>query len=435
MSTRTLLIKDARIAVLSPYDVREHVNIVIEDGEVAYVGESIPQFAKSDEVIDASDSVVYPAPVNAHTHIAMVAFRGLASEAENPIYDIYWKVERAWTPERVYVASLYGAALAAAQGSPVVFDHYFFAEEVAKALERVGVRGYVGHTVMSWDGPWTGESELKRGIEFARSWLNRSKLIKPMLAPHAPDTVSEEFFLELLDHAVELKLPMHLHLAQTLREVKKVRERGYESPVQVLEKVGVLGRCRVLAAHCIFVDDRDLNTLAKYRGLVGVVHAPSTYMLGGYTANSMRFIERGIHVMVGTDAPSANDNIDIFEEVRLLLMMNRVVTKSATSPNYRDVVRMLYEAPKELVDPKLGSLHPGSYGDAIIVPKCRVEPYDNPLVALVYAVTPCDIKYCVVGGEIVAREGKPTKIDIDEVARKVYNIAEAMLREVGIRER
>jgi len=256
-----ILIKNAYVVTMDP------AGRVIQDGAIAIEGNKILDVGPSKEIsasynareeIDAHDMIALPGFINMHTHIAMCVISRIGRELKDRLYRVYWPMERAWIPEDCYKASLMGAAEALLFGTTCIVDHYFFMEEIAKATIELGIRGFLGHTIMTEDGPWVGRAEFEEGVNFVKRWKGKHPLVIPCLAPHAPDTVSPDWLVELKEIANEQNVKIHMHLSQSMREVRKVKGpwgRGARSPVDLLHRLKVLGP-DLIAAHCIYIDRR-----------------------------------------------------------------------------------------------------------------------------------------------------------------------------------
>ncbi len=413
-----ILVKNAYVVTM------DRVGRVIQDGAIAIEGSRILDVGPSEEIvasydareeIDARDMIALPGFINAHTHIAMCVIAGMGSELKDRLYRVYWPMEKAWTPEDCYKASLMGATEALLFGSTCIVDHYFFMEEIAKATTELGIRGVLGHTIMTEDGPWVGREEFEEGVRFVKRWKGKHPLVIPCLAPHAPDTVSPEWLAELREISIEQAVRIHMHLSQSMREVRKVKGpwgRGARSPVDLLYKLNILGP-NLIAAHCIYVDEHDLELLSKTH--TNVVYCPSTYALGGSYSRASDMIRLGIRVLIGTDARPA----DMISELRAAAMTQRQLTGDPHSLKANKLLRMAtIDAAKALgLEEKLGSIEKGKLADIVLVSmkKPHMNPRFDPLANLVYNALGSDVDTVIVDGKIVVRKGSLVKHDMESV--------------------
>ena len=243
----------------------------IDDGAILIDGSTIAETGPTDvlrkhtdtAIIDCTGKVAMPGLINAHTHIPMSFLKGLGHSDPEVIYSLMFPAERNLVPSDLEILTKAGAAEALRSGCTTVVEHYYFAEEIARSMKSMGIRGFVGHTTMDRMGPHIGEKEYRASYNFVEKW-HGDPLITPVLAPHATDTVSEEKLRELLRKAETEDLLLHLHVAQTQKEVSLIKKEFNKTPVEFLESLGFLSD-RVLAAHLIYVTDSDIAVLKKRR--------------------------------------------------------------------------------------------------------------------------------------------------------------------------
>jgi len=408
--------------------------IYIEDGVIRAVGKrrEVRKRYSTDNVIEAGKLIVLPGLISAHTHVAMSIMRGLASDREDVISRVYWPLEEALDEEIVKAGALLGGAEALLSGLTTVADHYFFMEKVAEAFKELGLRGVLGHTIMDLKGPWKGEAEYRKALKFIEKWKGDS-LIKPLLAPHATDTVSLGLLKEIGEVAREKGVRVHMHLSQTLKEVKEARAKGFRSPVALLKEAGLLNK-DLIAAHCVYVDDEDLRLIA-ING-VNVVHCPSTYMLNGEEVRSYELITMGVNVALGLDAPCFNDNLDPFEEMRLFIMSQRQKYRKLVLKSMDAIKVATIGGAKALgIYSEVGSIEEGKKADIVLLKyeKLKFAPYINPIAALVYSACANDVYSVMVNGEIVVWNGKLVKIKEEEIINKVMKSFDKLLSRVDFK--
>ena len=157
---------------------------------------------KSKNFTELGDVIISPGFTNAHSHVALNSVKGLGYGNASALYDVMWGIEPALDEELVYKLSLLGMMDAISSGTTSINDHYFFAESVARACETIGIRGFIGHTIMTEYGPWTGEEQITLAKSFNKNWAN-SKTVHPVVAPHETSTVSPKVLKEQNSNARE----------------------------------------------------------------------------------------------------------------------------------------------------------------------------------------------------------------------------------------
>ncbi len=262
-----------------------------------------------------------PAFIDSHTHLALIGLRGLAPEAAagNVVEDLYFRVESALTREDVRALARVGAMEAALSGTALVWDHYYFADAVAEALDDVGLVGCLAPTLQDLAGPGRDGSEAALAATHA---LRSHPRHAAVLGPHATDTVSDALWRRIADLAEAWELPVHVHVAQAPEEVRRAAARGGHAPgttpVGLLSALGVLDAGpRWLLVHLLHAGVPELAAaLAPRGGRVIPVACPDAWDVVGVPADLAAWHEAGLRFVVGTDAASANDSHDLPRTLR-----------------------------------------------------------------------------------------------------------------------
>jgi 5-methylthioadenosine/S-adenosylhomocysteine deaminase len=328
--------------------------------------------------------------------------------------------------DSVYRFALLGGLEALKSGVVLVADHYFFMDQVARALCELGLRGLLGHTYMDRDGPFTGERELKASLGFVERWSG-SGLVIPALAPHAPDTVARENLRFLGEVARERGLFLHMHLAQTLREFKVVREETGYTPVRYVERLGLLGR-RTIVAHANFVDENEKALLAHSGSLIA--QCPSTYMLSGTPFHAYDYWQLGGNVAIGTDAPCYNDNTDFFEEMRLMVYGQRMKFERSGVWRAYDLLEMATRQSARYLGLNAGYVGKDALADLVVIDlsSVRLRPFLNPFANIVYAASSGDVDTVIVDGRVVVRGRRHSFLDEERVVNQAEAASKMLLR-------
>ncbi len=392
-------------------------NVLIEEGKIVDVTK---RDIKAEEIIDARNCVVIPGFMNAHTHSAMTLLRCFAEDM--PLMEWLnkvWKVEKLMSEKDVY----YGAKLAIAEmiksGTTCFSDQYFHMNGVAKAVEETGIRAILGYGMIDMEDPEKREREIKEAKKFIENWKNKNERINISVDPHAPYTCSEELLKWSVEVAKSLDLTVHIHVAETEREVKTVKEKTGKTPVEYLNEMGLFD-CRTVAAHCVWLSDKDMKIL-RDKG-VSVAHCPvSNAKLGSGVARVKDMVELGVNVCIGTDGAASNNTLSMLEEMKFSALMQRVnfgtlkaidVFKSATENGYR------------AYGIKGGKLKKGNLADVVVLEKgVSYSPMYNPVYSIVYSSYGFEVRDVVVNGKVLMRERELTTIDEEKLIEKVEKIA------------
>ncbi|HUE90097.1 MAG TPA: amidohydrolase, partial [Vicinamibacterales bacterium] len=313
-------------------------------------------------------------------------------------------------------------------------DMYYFEEEAAQAAAAAGVRALCAQTVLKFPTP--DAASYEDGLALARAFIAKWKghqLIVPSVAPHAPYTCTAEIFRSCAELAAEFDVPLHTHLAETALEVERSRNE-YGMPVIPWAKKQRLFDAKVLAAHCVHVDEGEIRTLRDMRA--GVAHNPTSNLkLGSGVAPVAKMIELGLNVGIGTDGAASNNDLDMFEETRLAALLAKGISGDPTALPARTALAMatrLGACAMHLGD-LTGSLEPGKRADLIVVDLDRTHTtprFSHDVNAvysqLVYAAKSTDVVDVMCDGRWLMRDRRLLTLDeadlttgADDVARRI----------------
>ncbi|MGH9349398.1 MAG: amidohydrolase family protein, partial [Vicinamibacterales bacterium] len=330
-----VLTMDERFTVYAPG------SIAIGSGEILAVGSVGPAYDPR-ETIDCRGRVVMPGFVNAHTHAPMTLLRGLADDLRLDVWLLGYMmpVEREFVrPDFVALGTSLACAEMIRSGTTCFADMYYFEESVAQATAAAGMRAMCSQTVLKFPAP--DAASFEDGLARARDFIVRWKghpLVVPAVAPHAPYTCTDEILRACAELAAELDVPLHTHLAETAFEVEESR-RAHGMPVVPWMKKQRLFDARVLAAHCVHVDEGEMRTLLDARA--GVAHNPTSNLkLGSGVAPVDAMLDLGVAVGIGTDGAASNNDLDMFEETRLAALLAKGIGRNPTAVPARQALAM-----------------------------------------------------------------------------------------------
>lgn len=427
-----IIIKNAYVLTMDP-DAGDIKNgtVVIEDGKITEIGEKTKESAET--VIDARGSVVMPGLVNTHTHAAMTLFRGYADDLQLAewLEGHIWPAEAQLKAEDVYKGSLLACLEMIKSGTTSFADMYFFMDETAKAVETSGLRASLSHGLIELWNKEKGEADLKEGRRFVRAWQGASGgRIKTMYGPHAPNTCSDEFLAKVKEEARRDGAGIHIHVLETEAELLAMKERYGKCSVHLLDDIGFFGP-DVLAAHCVWLSDGDIEVL-KERG-VNVSHNPISNMkLASGIAPVYKMLERGVNVSLGTDGCASNNNLDLFEEMKTAALLHKVNTFSPTALPARQVLKMATVNGGKALDKETGMLKAGKKADLIIVDmkKPHLIPCFDVPSHLVYSARGSDVRTTIVNGKILMDNYRVLVLDEEKVMEEARIAAEELVARV-----
>jgi 5-methylthioadenosine/S-adenosylhomocysteine deaminase len=386
------------------------------------------------ETIDCKGKVLMPGLINAHTHVPMTLLRGIADDLRLDVWLMGYMmpVEREFvSPEFVRLGTLLACAEQIRSGVTTFNDMYYFEEDVAKAAAEAGMRAVCGQTVMKFPAPDAAsyEDSLAMAREFIQRWKDHP-LIVPAVAPHAPYTCTAEILRATAELAREFDVPLHTHLSETAFEVDNMRNEHGMPVIPYVKKQGLLD-AKLIAAHCVHVDVGEIRSL-QHAG-AGVSHNPSSNLkLASGFAPVMKMLETGLNVGIGTDGPASNNDLDMFEEVRLAAFIAKAVTNDPTSlPAPRALLMATRLGAQALhIGHLTGSVEAGKRADLILVdispihnsPSFQRSP-DNAYAQIVYATKSTDVSDVMVNGNWLMRDHQLLTLKEAELLAQAGQIA------------
>ena len=370
--------------------------------------------------IDAEGMFLLPGLVNLHNHAAMTLMRGYADDmALMP-----WLEEKIWPFENlldsgdIYCGALFGIAEMLLGGTTTFVDMYWHADRVAAAAERSGIRAVVCPAFV--DARF-GEFERTVARLSERYATGNGGRIGYRIAPHAPYTCSPRSIGKALDLCEKYGVGIHVHLCETLSEIDIVRQRYGKTPVEYLRDLGVFA-FPTLAAHCVHVHGTDMEILRRFG--VAVAHNPQSNMkLASGVAPVTEMLECGIAVGIGTDGPSSNNDLDMWEEMRTASLLQKVSTGDPrVLPAYETLYLATAAGARAIgMDGEIGAVKPGLRADLILVDPsgAHLNPCYDPAAALVYGGKACDVHTVIVEGEILVENRRLCRENLHDMIRDV----------------
>ena len=400
-------------------------DILIEGNTIKKIGEVKKEELEDAKIIDGKNKIAIPGLINTHTHIPMTLFRGVADDLPlmEWLNNYIWPMEAKLNEEIVYWGTLLGCIEMIRSGTTTFNDMYFFLEGIAKAVDESGMRAVLAYGMIDLFDEERREKELKNAEKYINyiNSLNNSRIM-PALGPHAPYTCSKELLMEVNNLAKKYDVPIHIHLNETLDEIKMVKEKTGMEPFIYLNSFGFFDGVRVIAAHCVHLTDEEIKIMKEKN--INVSHNPiSNLKLASGIAPIPKLLAEGINITLGTDGCGSNNNLNLFEEIKVSAILHKGYNLNPTIVKAEEAFNFATKNGAKALNIKAGEIKEGYLADIVLInlDKPYLYPKENILSHLVYAFNGF-VDDVIIDGKIVMRDGKILTVDEE----KVYEKAEEM---------
>lgn len=419
----TVLTMDAKNHII------ENGTIVIKENKIIAVGgpELVKEY-QAPNVLNVDGDIVMPGLINTHTHASMTVFRSLADDVPDRLHRYIFPLESKMVSREMVRVGANLANIEMIKGGVTTYvDMYYFEDEVAKTVDKVGLRAVLGESVIQF--PVADAQNADEGIQYAVNFINQYKdhpRITPAFAPHAPYTNSTEHLQQISKLSQALNVPVMIHLAETDREQEEIAKRtGGKSPVQYMADIGALNN-KVIAAHAIMVNEQDLDLLKQYD--VGVAHniSANTKSAKG-VAPVITMLEKGIRVGLGTDGPMSSNTLTTLNELNLVGKIHKLENKDRAAMPPLTVVELATKGSAKVLhmEDKLGSLEAGKLADIIVIDtkSPNMVPMYSPYAALVYGANGANVRHTIVDGKVLMKDRKLLTADEKVIIKEAQDFA------------
>lgn len=412
-------------------EIIENGYIRIKSGKIESIGpmEGLRMENASGEVEDMGGMLIMPGFVNTHTHVPMTLLRGYADDL--PLHR--WLTEyifpaeaRSMTPEHVRIAARLAFVEMIKSGTTCFNDMYFFEDVIAEEAKAAGIRGVMNESLI--DFPTVSfksvEEGLARSERLIRDWEGDA-LIHPSVTVHAPYTCSKDTLQRAKRLADKESVLLQIHVAETRKEVEDIKARTGMPPAEYLYSIGLLDS-NVIAAHCVWLNEKEVGLLAETGTSVG--HCPkSNLKLASGIADTDAYMKAGITVGIGTDGAASNNTLDMVEEMRFAALLPKAVHYDPEAVNAATTLRMAtIDGAKAVgLGDITGSLEVGKRADLIAVNMnaSNMQPVYNEYSAVVYAMNSKNIRSSMVNGEWIMHNREILRIDKEQAIENLKSIA------------
>lgn len=392
-------------------------SILIEDNTIRSISKDLND-SDAEVVIDASDKIAMPGLVNTHSHVAMTLLRGVGDDQalQTWLNDYIWPREANLNEELVYAGSRLAMAEMIKTGTTMFNDMYFYMQQTACAVDESGIRATLGFGMIDLFDEEKRKSELKSASKLIKDSHNTANgRIKVSVAPHAPNTCSAELIEESVKLAKNNNLKLHIHVSETQDEINTITESQGMTPFNYLDSLGALYE-DTIAAHGVWSSSDEIPLLAE-RG-VTISHNPSSNMkLASGIAPVSQYLGSGVNVTIGTDGVSSNNNLDMFSEMKLTALLQKVNTLDPQVLKTRETFNMTTRNGAKALGVDTGEIKEDKLADIILVRTNapHMVPLTDPLSNIVYAALGSDVDTVICDGKILMENRNLTTLNEKEI--------------------
>ncbi len=395
-------------------------DVFIEGNIIKKIGENLD--CECDDKIDGDGKAIIPSFVNAHAHAAMTLMRGYADDMQvmQWLEEKIWPLEGKLTEEDVYWGTKLACLEMIKSGTTFFSDMYWHYHGTARAVEEMGIRAAVSAVFIDLFDKAKAEEQIEHNKELFEETKKYSDRVTFTLGPHAIYTVSKESLQWAKKFADENGLLIHIHLSESKNEVDECIKKNGKRPVEYLNEMGFLGK-NVIACHSIWLDDKEIDILAKNN--VKVVHNPVSNMKLSSGVFPYNKLSGKLNIALGTDGCASNNNLDMFEEMKFASLLQKLETNDPTSLPAQEVFDMATVNGAKVFGLDCGEIKEGKLADLLLIDlkNVSVVPGHNLISNLVYSANGSCVDTTICNGKILMQNRKV--IGEEEILEKANEIA------------
>jgi 5-methylthioadenosine/S-adenosylhomocysteine deaminase len=394
--------------------------VAVKDDVIVEIGprDLIDEKYTAKKSIAGQGKILMPGLINGHSHSAMTLFRGMADDLDL----MTWLNQYIFPMEGQFVSPQFvrtGSTLACWEmirgGTTTFVDMYFYPDEIAQVVANCGLRAIVAAPHIDYPSPgFTGwDDSFAAASDFVQRWQGKHPRITPAFAPHAPYTVSPEHLRATVEKAMAMNAPVSMHLAEAPAESQYIAENFQTTPVKHVAGLGMY-RSELIAAHMVQLSTEDIALTAAAG--VGAIHNPTSNMkLAAGTSPVPEMLAAGVNVGLGTDGAASNNDLDMWEELRLAALLHKLSSGSPSALPAQQALAMATRIGAAAIHmgDKIGQLKPGLQADFIQLSagKTHQQPLYNVVSHLVYVLDSTDVTTTVVAGKVLMENRRVLTID------------------------
>ncbi len=428
-----LIVRGDHIVSMDPAGtIIENGAVAVDEGLIIAIGDAATIEAEYSavETLDGKNRVVMPGLVNGHSHAAMTLLRGVADDLS--LMD--WLQNYIFPAEVEFVDAEFvriGTELACWEmirgGTTTFVDMYYYPDTIAEVVASCGMRAMISATVIDQRSPdaENADDSIAKGVGFINRWQGKNSRISPIFGPHANYTMNAEQLAATRAAAMELGVPVSIHVSESPFELQYSQETYGMPSIEMYESIGFF-EGPTIAAHVVWPTKEEIPILVERK--VGVIHNPTSNMkIASGIAPITEMLAAGVRVGLGTDGAASNNDLDMWEEMRLASFLQKVDRMDPEVIPATTVLGMATSGGATAIGlgNSIGSLEVGKRADLIQVAFEDVHhiPTYNVISHLVFVSDEQDVASVVVDGKILMKEREMLTIDTDRVAAEAKALA------------
>lgn len=406
-------------------------NIMIDGNKIVAIG-TVPDDFRAGKIIDGEGKLAVPGFINAHTHTSMTLLRGYADDMAlmDWLNNMIWPTEAKMNEEDIYWGAMLAVLEMVKSGTTAFADMYGpYMERVAEAAMDAGIRGVLSRGIIGV-APG-GDKKIEENIELYKNYNGAADgKITVMFGPHAPYTCPPEFLKKVSKAAQDLGAEIHIHMHETLDEINGSLKEYGKRPFEWVAETGLFDGKGTLAAHCVHLDDKDIEIIKKYN--IRVAHNPGSNMkLASGVAPVPRLLKEGVVVGLGTDGASSNNNLDMLEEVNLAAMLHKVNEYNPLAVPAFEALKMGTEYGAAAIGIKdIGKLEKGFKADITLFDTNSAAwfPRHNLVSQLVYSANAGSVDTVICDGRVIMENKELKTLDEERILFEAQRSADRLTK-------
>ncbi|TYR79374.1 5'-deoxyadenosine deaminase [Priestia megaterium] len=441
-----ILIKDAEIITMNKQNDIIYGDLYIVGNRIAEIGKNLTP-KKIDKVIDAKNHTIVPGFVHTHIHLCQTLFRGQADDLEllEWLKKKIWPLEAAHDEESLYYSALLGIGELIQSGTTTIVDmetvHH--TESAFQAISTSGIRALTGKVMMDKKGDdmpkalqETTSHSIKESVDLLEKWHNsHNERIRYAFSPRFVLSCTEDLLKEVSRLSASYQVHVHTHASENQEEIRLVEEETGMRNIMYLDHLGLANE-RLILAHCVWLNEQEKNII-KERG-IKVSHCPgSNLKLASGIADIPNLLEQGVFLSLGADGAPCNNNLDMFNEMRLAATIHKP-SYGPTAMNAKHVLEMATIGGAKAVglEHEIGSLEVGKKADLAMLNLYQLHTFPSygvdPISRVVYSATRGDVEMTMIDGEVVMENRQLKTIDEQIVLKEANRSIDRLLKRMPL---